>query len=188
MNFCGSRTRRCGRPAGRLGAARGREPGQAVHVNEDTGETQWTHPSDDFRRIPAAPTTAAAQLPDGAGTSGAGVVGLHLDGRAGAGRRRRDAVHPDAGGPGGRRSPSPRRGAPGGRRSPSPRRGGGRRSPSPQRRRPGGPRRSPSPQRRGGAVPVASRRGPVRRGPGGPGGRRSPSPRGRPRRRRRRGP
>ena len=89
--------------------------GKPYYVNEDTGETQWTHPSDDFYRekFQRLRRQRRPQLP-----------ARDRDFRGGRGRSppRRQ---------GGRRSPSPqRRGGPGGRRSPSPRRIRGR-EPSP---------------------------------------------------------
>ena len=99
MNFCGSRTRRCGRRCRRDGSSTRTKAGASRTTSTRTrarrsGRTRRTI----FigRSSSGSDDSGGRSCPTGAGTSGAGVVGLHLDGRAGAGRRRRDAVHPDA--------------------------------------------------------------------------------------------
>jgi len=133
--------------------------GKPYYVNEGTGETQWTHPGDEFyrekfqrmkRRQPALPPRDRDSR-GGRGRSPPWRRSPSPQRRPGQ-MRRSPSPRRRPGGPAGRdRSPARRGpGGPGGRRSPSPRRVQ-RRSPSP-RRRPGGParRRSPSPRRRGG--------------------------------------
>ena len=99
MNFCGSRTRRCGRRCRTAGSSTRTKAGASRTPSTRTrarrsGRTRRTI----FigRSSSGSDDSGGRSCPTGAGTSGAGVVGLHLDGRAGAGRRRRDAVHPDA--------------------------------------------------------------------------------------------
>ena len=99
MNFCGSRTRRCGRRCRTAGSSTRTKAGASPTTSTRTrarrsGRTRRTI----FigRSSSGSDDSGGRSCPTGAGTSGAGVVGLHLDGRAGAGRRRRDAVHPDA--------------------------------------------------------------------------------------------
>ena len=99
MNSSGSRTRRCARRCRTAGSStRTKVAGQAVLRQRGHGRDAVDAPVGRFYRekFQRLRRQRRPQLPDRGRDFGAGVVGLHRGGRAGAGRRRRDAVHPDA--------------------------------------------------------------------------------------------
>ena len=65
--------------------------GKPYYVNEDTGETQWTHPSDDFypRSSSGSGASGGRSCPRATATFEVVGGGARRGGRAGAGRRRR---------------------------------------------------------------------------------------------------